>query len=137
MKDETTAQVACADCGKELPAEEVRQTTSPPCPHCGSVKRNVTLSFVDSVAPMHDSLEGKLKNTKLPSKKNPRVHFFTGDDIRHSDGKWMNKTRMIDKDKDEYSEIVTDPETGEIVHQCNEPLSQHTAHGAAKRKPKK
>lgn len=33
-----------------------------------------------------------------------------------------------------YSEKVTDTETGEVIHECNEPLDQHQGHGAAKSK---
>ena len=40
---------------------------------------------------------------------------------------------MIDREADTYDETVTDPESGEIVHECHEPLSEHRGHGSAKR----
>lgn len=43
----------------------------------------------------------------------------------------MKKSRVIDKYKDRYMEKVTDPETGEIIHGCEEPLSEHFGHGFA------
>lgn len=48
-------------------------------------------------------------------------------------GRWMLLTRTIDRANDWYSEKVVDPRTGEVVHQCEEPLSAHRGHGAAKR----
>jgi hypothetical protein len=48
----------------------------------------------------------------------------------------MQLTRIIDREKDLYKEVVKDPDTGEIVHECEEPLSQHIGHGTAKCKKK-
>ncbi|GGC77821.1 hypothetical protein GCM10011382_04710 [Vreelandella lutescens] len=73
-----------------------------------------------------------MKDKNFNSKKNPRYEFFEGDDLRKSDGKWMQKSRVIDKSKDKYVEKVIDPETGEVVHLCKEPLSKHFGHGSAK-----
>jgi hypothetical protein len=44
----------------------------------------------------------------------------------------MDKYRRIDRDNDRYDEVVIDPETGEIVHESHEPLSEHWGHGSAK-----
>jgi len=46
----------------------------------------------------------------------------------------MHLERLIDRENDWYAETVTDPETGEIVHECKEPLSEHQGHGAAKKR---
>ena len=45
----------------------------------------------------------------------------------------MQKVRRIDRAADLYEEIVTDPETGEIIHGERERLSEHRARGSAKR----
>ncbi|MBN8964201.1 MAG: hypothetical protein J0H89_02230 [Rhizobiales bacterium] len=37
---------------------------------------------------------------------------------------------------DRYSEKVIDHHTGEIIHECHEPLSVHTGHGSAKTESK-
>ena len=81
---------------------------------------------------MHDSLKAKVKDPSLPSKKNPRVEVFAGSDLRKSDGRWMNKERVIDKDHDYYKETVSDPQTGEVIHRTEEQLSDHFGHGSAK-----
>ena len=41
---------------------------------------------------------------------------------------------MFDRDTDEYVERVTDIETGQVIHECVEPFSQHVGHGSAKKK---
>ena len=46
----------------------------------------------------------------------------------------MKLERHIDRDNDHYHEKVTDPETGEIIHESDEPLSEHQGHGSAKTK---
>ena len=43
---------------------------------------------------------------------------------------------VIDRENDLYKEVVTDPDTGKIIHQCEEPLSEHVGHGSAKHRPK-
>lgn len=44
----------------------------------------------------------------------------------------MKLERIIDRENDWYEEVVTDPETGEVIHRCAERLSEHTGRGSAK-----
>ena len=44
----------------------------------------------------------------------------------------MEKLRCINRKDDRYTEIVRDPETGEVIHHCDEKLSDHTGHGSDK-----
>lgn len=125
--------VTCSKCGLSLPSEHVSPNSDSTCPECGAVQRLIHLEIEDHVGvEIHDGLRGKLKDPNLPSKKNPRVDFFAGDDLRKSDGKWMQKKRVLDRDNDRYIEVVVDPETGKIVHEKDEPLSKHVGHGTAK-----
>ena len=125
-------EITCMSCGEKLD-NSYNLNPNKPCPKCGSKKRNITLTTSDSVEE-HDCIKGKVKDPRYPSKKKVRLEFFQGDDKRKSDGKWMIKERLIDKDNDKYKETVIDPETGEIVHHCEEPLSEHVGHGTAKKK---
>ena len=99
------------------------------CPVCGSSDLNIHVTLSEQVD-IHEIL-------RIKGKREGRGRSFkevlVGDDLRKSNGKWMNKRRVIDREVDEYEEVITDPETGEIVHNCHEPLSEHTGHGAAKR----
>jgi hypothetical protein len=138
MSDEMTIAVFCTDCNAPLPSEWAHQVAPENvCPRCGSIKTTINMNIVDDVGlEVHDSLRARAKDITMPSKKNPRVDIFAGDDLRKSDNKWMTKERVIDKDKDLYREIVKDPTTGVIVHHNEEPLSQHFGHGSAKFKTK-
>ena len=46
----------------------------------------------------------------------------------------MKKERLIDRQNDLYEETITDPDTGEVIRNCGEPLSQHQGRGSAKGK---
>jgi hypothetical protein len=43
--------------------------------------------------------------------------------------------RVFDWGTDRYRELVILLNTGEVVHVCDEPLSQHRGHGSAKQLP--
>lgn len=57
--------------------------------------------------------------------------IISGDALRGSTGTWTHKGRVIDRKNDWYEEVVTDLETGAIIHQCAERLSEHQGHGSA------
>jgi hypothetical protein len=52
-------------------------------------------------------------------------------------GKTVLREQVIDRDNDRYFERVTDYDTGEVIHECEEPLSEHRGHGSAKPKRSK
>jgi hypothetical protein len=79
---------------------------------------------------MRAKIAYKLKGV---GKKKPIVEGISGEDLHRDSGKWMYKERVIDHEKNRYKEVVTDLETGNIVHNCEEPLDKHTGHGSAKK----
>jgi hypothetical protein len=87
----------------------------------------------------HGRVEAPRK-PKLFKHKNPEgktlAEGLSGDDLHRKSGKWMKKERLINRAEDRYKEVITDPETGGVVHHCDEPLSQHRGHGSAKKKKK-
>jgi len=64
----------------------------------------------------------------------PFYEARTGADLHHKSGKWMHRDLMIDRENDRYIERIVDPETGSVVHECEESLKAHRGHGSAKRK---
>ena len=129
MTNEESRIIKCEDCGEQLPQEFVAIKEKEDCPNCGSRSRIIQLGIADAIS-VKDSVKGKKKDINFNSKRNPRYKFFEGDEFSHSDQKWMKKTRVIDKDNDKYFEVVIDPDTNELVHFCEEPLSKHTGHGS-------
>ena len=47
--------------------------------------------------------------------------------------KTVLREQIIDRDVDRYFERVTDYETGEVIHECDEALTKHRGHGSAKK----
>jgi hypothetical protein len=58
----------------------------------------------------------------------------SGDDLWRKQGKWMNLNRVIDWRNDRYRKTIKDPQSGEVVHHCDEKLSDHQGHGSAKKR---
>jgi hypothetical protein len=71
---------------------------------------------------------------KRLTQKKPYVEGLSRPDYSYSRGKLVHLQRLIDRDNDQYLEKITDYETGEVIHHCDEPLSRHQGHGDAKRK---
>ena len=44
----------------------------------------------------------------------------------------MSKVRILDRNQDCYKELVINADTGNLVHNVEHPLSEHTGHGSAK-----
>lgn len=128
----TQRSATCGNCGQiiDLPPNDFSQPASP-CPRCGSTKQNIKISISEEIT-VRECLKGKVKDKNYPSKKNPRKEFVIGDEVSKSDGKWMKKERIIDKEKNQYKEVVIDSSTGEIIHSTNEELKKHVGHGSAK-----
>ena len=127
-----TFQVNCGDCGLLLDEDpgaplEARQ----PCPHCGSMTRAFQAQF-NATAEVRSSMAAKGRHAGV---KKPFTEQLTGADLHRGSGHWMNKSRVIDRDNDRYRELIVDPHTGLVVHECDEPLSEHQGHGDDKLKP--
>jgi hypothetical protein len=98
------------------------------CPKCGSTDLDIHLTLSGQVS-VHSKLGRKARRA---GEKKPFLEAVSGDDLRKRDGRWMKKKRVIDREADTYDEIVIDPQAGETVHECHEPLSGHRGHGSAK-----
>jgi hypothetical protein len=64
-----------------------------------------------------------------------RPHIETKDLPDHSTSrdKLVHREQIIDRENDLYFEQVTDYESGEVIHEIEEPLSQHLGHGTDKK----
>ena len=101
------------------------------CPKCGSSKIEIEL-FISEEFTMRETIKGK--TNKMSGKKKPCQEFQHGADFSKKLGKYVNKDRVIDRKNDNYYEKVVDPDTGEVLHKCQEALSKHIGHGSAKEK---
>lgn len=125
-------KVYCGQC-KELLAESTGAFPRSACPFCGSMDRHYDAQAYEAVG-IKEFVEVRHKNPAFPSKGKLRIHYKFGDELYRDRGIWIKKDWMANRDSDRYKEIITVPETGEIIHHCEEPLSQHINHGTAKKK---
>ena len=121
--------VHCAQCDTLL---EERPNTPPdersPCPNCGSTARRNKVQLKEQLTP-HDQLRYKGRSNGT---RKPFVEGLVGADWSHRLGRWVRKVRIIDRRSNRYRETVTDPQTGEVIHDADEPLSDHRSHGSDK-----
>ena len=125
------SSVKCGNCGRPLD-EDRNEPNRQPCEECGSITRTVKRAASDE-AEFKERLGLKVKDPLLTGRNKFRVEQVCGDELRRASGTWVKKVRVIDRENDKYLEVVTDPVTGEIVHRCDEPLSEHFGHGSAKK----
>ena len=102
----------CADCTSAFIHDESSAATLP-CPVCGSTKRryDTSGSLVAS-----DARVGLHLKARHPGKKKPHVELKLGPSPSQSLQKHVEHRRLIDRDNDQYSELVRDYETGEEIH---------------------
>jgi ribosomal protein S27AE len=124
----STDTIKCSDCGtivdgcNDTPEQRTR------CGKCGSTKRTHQCSITETVI-ARDGIGMKAKRT---GEKKPYIEDLAKPDYSKSLDKLVYRERIIDRDNDQYYEKLTDYESGEVIHHCKEPLSQHQGHGAAK-----
>jgi hypothetical protein len=76
--------------------------------------------------------ELKITSPAARSDKKLQYHRRIRTELNISTGKQVRVVRIINKTTDAYYEKVTDIETGQVIHECYEPLSQHRGRGTAK-----
>ena len=129
MAADAGRRTLCGECAavlderSDLAVEQRR-----PCPSCGSLARRFELELAGSVD-LRSALGLKARHE---GDSRPFVEHFSGADFSTRWRRWMDKVRRIDRANDRYDEVVTDPQTGEVMHETHEPLSQHRGHGSVR-----
>ena len=130
MTEQLKQTVKCKDCGRILDEPSNTQIDeSAPCPSGGSKPRHFEIGISVTVE-AHAKLGIKARRGGKSGR--PFLESVSGDDLYRKTGRWMSLERVVDRENNKYKEVVSDPETGEVVHHCEEPLSQHKGHGSAK-----
>ena len=105
--------------------------------NCGSTTSHIEITIEDTIK-LYDSMEWEANDANLSSRnkqKKTRVEGKSGHEWSHRLQKMVYKERLIDRKDNRYKELVKDLETGEVIHEADEPLSKHTGHGSAKTPP--
>lgn len=129
MAGEAGGRTVCGECAAILDEpSDLAVGQGRPCPSCGSLARRFELELAASVG-LRSALGFKARHE---GKRRPFIEHFSGADFSTRCRRWMDKLRSIDREGDRYDEVVTDAETGEVMHETHEPLSQYRGHGSAR-----
>lgn len=100
-----------------------------PCPKCGSARKATSTGNEDELK-QREKVGLKAKEAGATGK--PALEMVSGDDLFRKTDSWRKLERVIDRKNDRYYEKITDPEAGEVIRHCEEPLSHHIGRGSAK-----
>ncbi|HUV75519.1 MAG TPA: hypothetical protein VMW00_02575 [Dehalococcoidales bacterium] len=119
----------CRHCKTELPPGHTG-----PCPKCGKSGKDCKASATVSIAVVpHASLRARLKQKGFKKfAKEILQGWFPSVNPKLKKG--VDKVRIVDKQKNEYHETVTDLATGEVIRDTHEQLSKHNTTKTKKRK---
>jgi len=116
----------CGDCGAELKQSDKQ------CPKCGSTKKayqkkaSVPIGLVLSGKSVH-----KRKGIKRPLKEIIFNRWKRSGDPELMNG--VREDRTIDRENDEYHQVVKDAKTGKVTHEEHQQLSEHNKQGKNRR----
>jgi len=127
-----TQRSICAKCGAVLDeSPQLAVADRNPCPGCGSRDRDFAVGLAATVS-AKSMLGAKAYE---PGRKEPFLEHKTGDSFFRKAAKWVTRIMRIDRRGNRYTEHIYDPKTGETIHQCDEPLSEHKGHGSVRKRP--
>ena len=118
----------CTDCGAVIQENCDVSQARVLCIKCGSNRRTYRVAVIETVT----ARDGHGLKGKRQGHKKPYIEERSCPDYSRSREKFVHLQRTIDRDNDHYFEKVTDYDSGEVIHHCEEPLSQHRGHGDAK-----
>lgn len=123
-----TSTVSCADCESILIGDRTSEVGHSPCLICDSTRR-IFYEHVQDVLSLSQQFGLKVKR---PGIRRPIHEQVSGTEPTRSSGRLSDKVRVIDRLNDRYFERITDLETGQIIHERDEPLSHHFGRGTAR-----
>ena len=100
------------------------------CPNCGSLVRIFNADIEEKLT-IREKIGLKHKR---PGHKKPIYESVSGDDLHRATGNWNKLTREIDRENNLYKELIINPDSGDVIRNCQEPLSEHVNRGSAKSK---
>lgn len=124
--DTNTTKRYCVECNNEKDSSY--------CNFCKKETKNLFKVEIFEQAKIHESLGITHKRPEVKGflKKIFQGYQASGDTNKHSDG--VDRQMIIDRENDQYDEVVKDNKTGKITRECHEKLSEHVGRGDAKNK---
>ena len=130
-------EAICKSCGLKLDTKNdslSAGTELKPCPQCGSVSRQINLTFHDTIS-VSDDLS--LVGTTLKKTGGKEVIYKGkyGTELHHDTNTLQERVRTFDFRKGTYYERIFNKATG-FFKEINELISNHRGHGSSKDKTK-
>jgi len=140
--------VWCSKCGHDLTSVPEGE----PCPRCGHPYRTegIVSSTTAKGTASSSRTVGKTLSATAKGRAGARAKARSGEAGKpggkpwlttmsepswsHDRQKWLHREKTENRRDNRYTEVVRDPDTGEIVHEVDEPLTEHRGHGSARRK---
>ena len=122
----------CQTCGRAFPVNSNKGSRTP-CQTCGSHLRNYSIQLQSSIRAEAYSRRHS-KHGKIRSRRRWLLEIINGDDYWRKMRRWTYIHRVIDRLNDWYAERIVDKETGKLIIDEADPLSEHQGHGSAKGK---
>ncbi len=122
----------CGDCGAQVDEELEAQDGRQPCPACGSTKRRTDELVADGLV-IGTDIHTKGYAGGVSRKKGLKFESKDGDSMSTARGRFMKRCQLVDKQNNRYVKKVIDPASGEVLRDVDEPLSDHTGRGSAKK----
>lgn len=122
--------VLCASCDYVL-ADPLNSSERVPCPRCGSTSRRI-YELVEEEIQAGNYIVSRAYAGGTSKRKGFKWEASAGVEISKNLGRFVTKTRLIDKVADRYVERIFDPVTGEVLRDVDELLSEHRGRGSAR-----
>lgn len=94
------------------------------------MSRHVGITLTDTAVTIHESLAVKAKS---PGERKPFLESKQGDSYSTKRGRFMTLLQIVDRRNNRYRKLVADPETGEVIRDVDERLTDHKGYGSAKK----
>ena len=118
----------CPDCGHNHCVHDGKQSGYARCPSCDSATRHF-IGVVEEQIEIDVALDSRIQerdpNLSKTQAKKTRVDIKSGEDWWRDGGKFVYRYQEVNRKTDRYRKFVKDLETGEVLKDCDEPLSEH------------
>ena len=130
-------QTRCGNCSRILNEEHgLPSAHRLPCPKCGSIQRKYIKKVTAEVKVDVRDLRVEGIRAGMSKAKGWFKRFRRQRKAQSARGGRIGEVERIFERSGDYSERVTMVDTGEVIHECKEPLAQHKGHGSDKRRRK-
>ena len=125
--------VVCSVCHTAIDVSLDTSEIRNPCGKCGGVARIFNETITETLT-VRDGIGFKHRR---PGNKKPLAEGFSKPDVSRKTGTAVERQMLVDRQNDRYVEVVTEYDTGAVIHRCEEKLSEHKGHGSAKQRDPK